>query len=120
MACKILEKGLPKTSNSGECLREPEYINAVGQVHSIDEESWKQAKEYSQQLDNLTKNFGTKPTTKEIKEMPKFKGLTYQRRENLGTAKNNQYKVITPPDSKEIGLDLGAWLQNAKVSMPVT
>ena len=73
-----------------------------------------------EKLENMAKNFSTKPTTKQIKEMPKFKGLTYQRRENPGTAKNNQYKVITPPDSKDIGLDLGAWLQNAKVSMPVT
>ena len=48
VACKILEKGLPETSDSGECSREPEYINEVSQVHSIDEESWKQSNEYSQ------------------------------------------------------------------------
>ena len=41
--------------------REPEYINAIGQLHSVATETRCQVKDYNQQLDNLTKNFGTNP-----------------------------------------------------------
>ena len=70
-------------------------------------------------MDSLTKNFGAKPTTKQIKEMPKFKGFTYQSRDSLGTSKSKQYpiKVITPPDSGNVGLDLGTWFSKDKVSV---
>ena len=43
--------------------RELEYINAVGQLHPITIETQGQVEDYSQQLDNLTKNFGTNPTS---------------------------------------------------------
>ena len=70
-------------------------------------------------MDNLTKNFGAKPTTEQIKEMPKFKGNTYQRRDSLGTSKSKHYplKVTTPLDSDNVGLDLGTWFSKAKVSV---
>ena len=42
--------------------REPKYINAVGQLHPVTTETRCQVEDYSQQLDNLTKNFGTNPT----------------------------------------------------------
>ena len=42
--------------------REPEYINAVGQLHPITTETRCQVEDYNQQLDNPTKNFGTNPT----------------------------------------------------------
>ena len=88
MAHQILEHGLPESSDSEESARETEYVNAVGQLHPITTKTWSQAREYSQQLDNLTKNFGAKPTTEQIKEMPKFKGLTYQRKDSPGTSKS--------------------------------
>ena len=48
--------------------------------------------------------------------MPKFKGTTHNRRENVGTPKSNQYKVITPHDPNDI-LDMGVWFQKVKVSI---
>ena len=42
--------------------REPENINTVGQLHPVTTETQGQVEDYSQQLDNLTKNFGTNPT----------------------------------------------------------
>ena len=47
-------------------------------------------KPYSQEVENLTKNYGAMPTLEQIREMPKFKGITHQRRENAGTTKSNQ------------------------------
>ena len=62
----------------------------------------------------MTKNYGTVPTPKQIQEMPKFKGINHQRRDNVGNPKNNQYKVITPHDPKYI-VDMGVWFQKVKV-----
>ena len=47
-------------------------------------------------MDNLTKNYGYMPTSEHIREMPKFKGITHQRRENDGNSKSNQYQVNIP------------------------
>ena len=53
------------------------------------------------------------PSLDQVRE--KFKGLTYQRRDNAGTSKNKQYapKVNTFQDSND--LDMGVWFQKAKV-----
>ena len=49
--------------------------------------------------------------------MPKFKGITHQIREIVGTLKCNQYQVITPHDPNDI-LDMSVWFQKVKVSIP--
>ena len=53
------------------------------------------------------------PSSDQLRD--KFKGLNYQRRDNVGTSKNQQYapKVNTSQDSNE--LDLGVCCQKAKV-----
>ena len=68
-------------------------------------------------MDSPTKNFGAKPTNEQIKEMPKFKCITYQRRNSPRTSKSKQYlpKVTAPPDADDVGLDLGTWFSKAKV-----
>ena len=111
MARQILEHGLPESNYSEQFSSEPEYVNIVGQLHPVTAETWGQAREYSQQLDNLTKTFGTKPSNEQIKEMPKFKGITYQRRDSPSTSKSKQYlpKETAPPDTDDVGLDLGTW-----------
>ena len=55
----------------------------------------------------------------QIKEMPKFKFITYHRRDSPGTSKSKQYlpKVTAPPVGDDIGLDLGTWWSKAKVSV---
>ena len=116
MAHQILRHGLLESNDSEEYSRDLEYANAVGQLHPTTKETWSQVREYSQQLDNLTKKFGAKPTTEHIKEMPKFKGLTYQRKDSPGTSKSNKYPPkVTTPNSDNVGLDLSTWFSKTKV-----
>ena len=88
-ACYVWEHGFPEGGGLKASSREPEYINYVDGMHDISGESWREEKQYSrepeyinavgqlppvtietrsqvedynQQLDNLTKNFGTNPT----------------------------------------------------------
>ena len=58
------------------------------------------------------------PSSDQVRE--KFKGLTYQRRDNVGTSKNQQYapKVNTSQDLND--LDMGVWFQKAKVLVSVS
>ena len=88
-------------------------------MYPMYKEDWKKSKEYSQEVDNFTNNYGVMPTSRQIQEMPKFKGITHQRRENVGTPKINQYYVITPHDLNDI-LDMGVWFLKVKVSIPAT
>ena len=39
MARQILEHGLPESSDNEEYSREPEYVNRVGQLHSVTTET---------------------------------------------------------------------------------
>ena len=80
-------------------------------MYPVSKEDWNKAKDYSQEVDNLTKNYGAMPTSE---EMPKFKGITHQRRENVGTPKSNQYQVNTPHGPNDI-LDMAVQFQKFKV-----
>ena len=54
--------------------------------------------------------------------MQKFKGVTYQRKANEGPSTQNTPKVTIPNDankSTDLGFDLGNWLVNTKVLVPV-
>ena len=42
-------------------------------MYHVSKEDWKKVKEYSQEVENLTKNYGLMPTSKKIQEMPNFK-----------------------------------------------
>jgi hypothetical protein len=72
--------------------------------------------------------FGPKPTPQQIAEMAKFKGITYQRNGNKSQDKNqvNIPKVASNPPksnvyaSSELSIDLGGWLSNAKMLVPVS
>ena len=59
-------------------------------MYPVSKEDWNKAKEYTQEVDNLTKNYGAMPTSEHIREMPKFKGISHQRRENAGNSRSNQ------------------------------
>jgi hypothetical protein len=72
--------------------------------------------------------FGPKPTPQQVAEMAKFKGITYQRNENKSQDKNqaNIPKIApTLPKSNvyassELNIDLGGWLNNAKMLVHVS
>jgi hypothetical protein len=104
------------------------HINVVGKAHPVSMDHWIQTIERSQnsvnvmkEYDNVTKLFGEKPTPEQILEMARYKGVTYQRKGNENPTKTNQNipKAITPPTS-ELSIDLGGWISNAKVLVPVT
>ena len=55
IARQILEQGMPEASQCSIFSSEPKFVNNVGHVHPIPKDAWKEAKEYSQKIDNLTK-----------------------------------------------------------------
>jgi hypothetical protein len=81
----------------------------------------KQNKESSKKVDNMTRLYGEKPTPEQILEMAKYKGVTYQRKGNDNASKSSQIipKASTPPDT-DLSVDLGSWISNAKVLVPVS
>ena len=54
-----------------------DYVNAIGHIHPISKEKWKQSREYSQKKENATNIFGENPTPEYI--MEKYKGVGYQK-----------------------------------------
>jgi hypothetical protein len=71
-------------------------------------------------LDNLTKFYGEKPTPEQILEMTKYKGVMHQRKGNDNSNKSYQNipKAITTPNA-DLSIDLGSWISNAKVLVPM-
>jgi hypothetical protein len=69
-------------------------------------------------MDNVTRLYGEKPSPEQILEMARFKGVTYQKKGNDNTQQQNIPKVITPTEN--LNLDLGNWISNAKVLVPIS
>jgi hypothetical protein len=80
----------------------------------------------SGEVDKVTEKYGPKPTPQQIAEMAKYKGYTYQRSGNKDKGQTSTPKVNpTFPKSKEpinvdLNIDLGGWLNNAKILVPVS
>jgi hypothetical protein len=80
----------------------------------------------SGEVDKVTEKYGPKPTPQQIAEMAKYKGYTYQRSGNKDKGQTSTPKVNpTFPKSKEpinvdLNIDLGGWLSNAKILVPVS
>jgi hypothetical protein len=79
-------------------------------------------------IDKATENYGPKPTPQQVTEMDKYRGVTYQRGGNKSQDKSQTSapKVSsTPlksnmPSNVDLNFDLGGWLSNAKVLVPVS
>jgi hypothetical protein len=79
-------------------------------------------------VDKAMEKFGHKPTPQQIEEMAKYRGITYQRNGNKGQYKGQSSvpKVSPfPPNSNmhvdsSLNIDLGGWLSNAKMLVPVS
>jgi hypothetical protein len=79
-------------------------------------------------LDKATKKYGPKPTPQQVSEMAKFRGITYQRGGNKSQDKSQTSapKVSSNPLKSNmpinagLNFDLGGWLSNAKVLVPVS
>jgi hypothetical protein len=117
--CQVNEQGLPKTSNFVGNSRRYDFINNVGKTHKVTDDQLKQNKEASVKVDNVTRLYGEKPTLEQILEMEKYKGVTYQRKENDKKSSQIIPKTPTPPDT-DLSVDLGSWISNAKVLVPVS
>jgi hypothetical protein len=65
--------------------------------------------------------FQQKPTPEKIIEMVKYKAITYQRNGSDNASKSRQKipKASTSLDT-DLSVDLGSWIANAKVLVPVS
>jgi hypothetical protein len=78
-------------------------------------------------VDKVTKNFGPKPTPKQVSEMARYRGFTYQRDRTKNQDRPQASVPKTPPPppksivptNSELNIDLGGWLNNAKMLVPV-
>ena len=75
-----------------------------------------------EEYDNVTKLYGHKPTNEQILEMARLKGIVYQRkrREAASKPQTNFPKVTTPLPITDLSIDLGSWISNAKILVPVS
>jgi hypothetical protein len=119
--CQIDEKGFPETNNFVRYSRRSDFINNVGKTHTITNDQWNKTTELCQKVNNVTKLYGETPTLEHILEMARYKGVTYQTKGNDNSNKTYQniLKAITPPNF-DLSVDLGSWILNAKVLVPVT
>jgi hypothetical protein len=68
----------------------------------------------------------TKPTPQQVAEMAKYRGITYQRNGNKGQDKGQtSVPKVSPsksnvPINTDLNIDLGGWLSNAKMLVPVS
>jgi ribonuclease HI len=76
--------------------------------------------------DKATEKYGPKPTPQQVAEMAKYRGITYQRNGNKGQDKDQtSVPKVTPPKlnvivNVDLNFDLGGWINNAKVLVPVS
>jgi hypothetical protein len=127
--CQINEQGLPPTNNFVGQSRSSNHINNFGETHPLSMDHWlqmqercEQANEVVEEYDNVTKLYGHKPTNEQILEMARHKGIVYQRKGREGASKSqtNFPKVTTPLPITDLSIDLGSWISNAKILVPVS
>jgi hypothetical protein len=116
-----------------------EQVNMFGHKYSDGMYDWMDSDEHNEGarnvncmsdvvVDKVTKMFGPKPTPRQVAEMAKFRGITYQRNGNKNHSNNqaNFPKVVQNPPksdvyaSSDLNIDLGGWLSNAKMLVPVS
>jgi ribonuclease HI/transposase InsO family protein len=127
--CQINEQGLPPTNNFVGQSRNFDHINNFGETHALSMEHWlqmqercEQAQEVVEEYDNVTKLYGHKPTSEQILEMARHKGIVYKRkgREDASKSQANFPKVTTPSPITDLSIDLGSWISSAKMLVPVS
>jgi hypothetical protein len=113
--------------NEGEPSRpEHEQVNMFGHEYNVGMNEWMEITEHSREVncmndvvDKATKRFGPNPTPKRVSEMAKY---TYQ---TDGTKNQDGPKTHPPPPNSivptnsELNIDLGGWLNNAKILVHV-
>jgi hypothetical protein len=67
--CQVNEQGLLETSNYVGNSRRYDLINNVGKTNKVTDDQFKQNKEASIKVDNVTRLYGEKPMPEQILEM---------------------------------------------------
>ena len=107
----------------GDMVGTSDQINVVGKEHHLSLENWMGVMESSQKvnkkspssysvnnfedLNRSTELYGEKPSSTQILEIAKDKERGKNKERNLN-------KTFTPPTSK-LNIDLGGWINNAKI-----
>jgi ribonuclease HI len=112
-----------------------EQVNMCGRKYNVGMYNWMEFVEQGSSasymnnvVDKAMEKFGPKPTPQQVSKMAEYRGITYQRNGNRNHDKSqaNIPKVApTPPKSSvhinsDLNIDLGGWLSNAKMSVPVS
>ena len=78
-------------------------------------------------MDKVTETYGKKPSPKQVVEMAKYRGITYQRKGNQNQEKTQASAPRVPslpkenaPSNKELNVDLGEWTSHVKIPIPLT
>jgi hypothetical protein len=119
----------------GPYRAENEQVNMFGHEYNIGMNEWMDLMEYSEGVncnnvveDRATKKCGPKPTPQQVSEMAKYRGIKYQRNGNINQDRNQEHipNVAPPPPkpmvhtSSDLNIDLGGWLNNAKMLVLVS
>ena len=124
--CYVQEHGYPEGCGPNTSASEPEFIHNVGDIYIDHKDSWNQANQFHQGFDYLTEYYGEMPSTRN--NVQNFKGITYQRRPRERPSTQTASKVTIsdiPPEIDDkldfvaLTFDLGSWLANSKVLVPV-
>jgi hypothetical protein len=112
-----------------------EQVNMCDETYYVGMYDWMDFNDYgisgnfmNGNMDKAIENYGPKPTPQQVAEMAKYRGITYQRNENKsqdkGQASIPKVSSIPPksnvPINAELNIDLGSWLSNAKMLVPVS
>ena len=123
---QICEGEAPRTKN--------EQINMFSQKYNVSMNDWMELMDHSKDVNCMVNNvdkvieiYGPKPTPRQISEMAKYKGIAYQRRgfQNQDRPQTNISKVHFPPkenilpSNTDLNIDLGGWINNAKLLVPI-
>jgi hypothetical protein len=115
--------------NEGEPSREEhEQVNMFVHEYKVGMNEWMELVEQSRDVncindfvDKATERFGPKPTPKQVPEMARYRGLTKDMGQKIKMGLRHTH---TPPNSivptnSELNIDLGGWLNNTKILVPV-
>jgi hypothetical protein len=110
-----------------------EQINMCGRNYYGGRNDWMDTYDYgsygnfmSGEVDKATEKYGPKPTPQQIAEMAKYKGYTYQRSGSKDKGQTSTPKVSptfsksNEPINVDLNIDLGGWINNAKILVPVS
>jgi hypothetical protein len=109
-----------------------EQVNMCGRKYNVGMYDWMDYAEHGNNanfmnnvVDKATEKFGPKPTPQQVAKMAKCRGITYQRNGNKDKGQSSVPKVSPfPPKSNvhinsDLNIDLGGWISNAKMLVPV-